>query len=144
LRTPLALFAISLGIVAAVWSWLATPVILARAPIDPVAKLQCVSYAPFRGEQTPHNPALIVSPQQIAEDLGELARITNCIRTYSIDNGLDKVPELASRAGRAPHRHRDLADQGSSRHSHRDHRRQRGAAARRDDRVRPPGNHPLG
>ncbi|MES2198468.1 MAG: beta-(1-6) glucans synthase [Pseudomonadota bacterium] len=95
----MALFVISLGIIAAVWSWLATPVILARASIDPVAKVQCVSYAPFRGEQTPHNPALIVSPQQIAEDLGELARITNCIRTYSIDNGLDKVPELASRVG---------------------------------------------
>ena len=99
LRTPLALLLISLGIVAAVWSWLATPVTLARAPVNSVAKLQCVSYAPFRGDQTPHNPDLIVSPQQIAEDLGELARITNCIRTYSIDNGLDKVPELASRAG---------------------------------------------
>ena len=70
---------------------------------------------------------LIVSPQQIAEDLGELAKITKCIRTYSIDNGLDKVPELASRVGlkvllgvwigrdRAKNalldRHRDFADQ---------------------------------
>ena len=99
MRTPLALFFISLGVVATVWWWLATPVTLARAPIDPAAKLQCVSYAPFRGDQTPHNPDLIVSPEQIAEDLSELARITNCIRTYSIDNGLDRVPELASRVG---------------------------------------------
>ncbi len=37
---------------------------------------------------------LIVSPAQIAEDLGELAKVSKCIRTYSIDNGLDKVPEL--------------------------------------------------
>ena len=81
------------------WWWLATPVTLTRAPIDPAAKLECVSYAPFRGGQTPHNPALIVSPEQIAEDLGELAKITKCVRTYSIDNGLDKVPELASRVG---------------------------------------------
>ncbi len=99
MRTPLALFVISLGIIAAAWWWLATPVTPARAPIDTVAKLQCVSYAPFRGDQTPHNPSLMVNPQQIAEDLSELAKVTNCIRTYSIDNGLDKVPELASRAG---------------------------------------------
>jgi len=78
---------------------LATPVSLTRAPIDPAAKLECVSYAPFRGDQTPHDPALIVSPEQIAEDLGELAKISKCVRTYSIDNGLDKVPELASRVG---------------------------------------------
>ena len=99
MRTPLALFFISLGIVATVWWWLALPVTLARAPIDPAAKLECVSYAPFRGDQTPHNPHLIVSPEQIAEDLAELAKATKCIRTYSIDNGLDKVPELASKAG---------------------------------------------
>src|SRR6202023_2933010 len=85
--------------IAAAWWWLAAPVTLVRAPIDPEAKLECVSYAPFRGEQTPHNPRLIVSPEQIAEDLGELAKVTKCIRTYSIDNGLDKVPELASRVG---------------------------------------------
>jgi exo-beta-1,3-glucanase (GH17 family) len=99
LRTPLALFFVSMGLIAAAWWWLATPVTLTRAPIDPAAKLECVSYAPFRGEQTPHNPALIVSPEQIAEDLGELAKISKCVRTYSIDNGLDKVPELAARVG---------------------------------------------
>jgi exo-beta-1,3-glucanase (GH17 family) len=78
---------------------LATPVALTRAPIDDAAKLDCVSYAPFRGAQTPHDSTLIVSPGQIAEDLAELAKVSKCIRTYSIDNGLDKVPELASRVG---------------------------------------------
>jgi exo-beta-1,3-glucanase (GH17 family) len=72
---------------------------LARAPIDPAAKLECVSYAPFRGDQTPRNPELIISPEQIAEDLRDLAKISRCVRTYSVDNGLDKVPELASRVG---------------------------------------------
>lgn len=99
MRTPLALFLISLGIVAGVWWWLATPVTLARAPVDAAAKLECVSYAPFRNDQTPHDQTLIVSPQQIAEDLVELVKISKCIRIYSIDNGLDKVPELASRVG---------------------------------------------
>ena len=90
---------VSLGIIVAVWWWLATPVALTRAPIDDVAKLECVSYAPFRNDQTPHDPTLIVRPEQIAEDLAELAKVSKCIRTYSIDNGLDKVPELASKVG---------------------------------------------
>ncbi len=98
-RTPLALLFLSLSVIAAVWWWLATPVTLTRAPIDAVAKLECVSYAPFRNDQTPLDQALIVSPEQIAEDLRELAKVSKCIRTYSIDNGLDKVPELASRVG---------------------------------------------
>jgi exo-beta-1,3-glucanase (GH17 family) len=85
--------------IAAVWWWLATPVTLAHAPIDPEAKLECVSYAPFRGSQTPLNTQLIVSPEHIQEDLAELAKVTQCIRTYSVDNGLEKVPELASKVG---------------------------------------------
>jgi exo-beta-1,3-glucanase (GH17 family) len=72
---------------------------LAHAPIDPAAKLDCVSYAPFRNDQTPLNPDLIVRPEQIQEDLIEIAKISQCVRTYSVDNGLDKVPELASRVG---------------------------------------------
>src|ERR1700720_1738924 len=98
-RTPLALLLISLSIIAAVWWWLAMPVTLAHAPIDPAAKPDCVSYAPFRGDQTPLNPELIVSPEQIRQDLVELAKVANCVRTYSVDNGLDKVPELASKVG---------------------------------------------
>ena len=78
---------------------MATPINLARAPIDPNAKLQCVSYAPFRGDQSPLVPTLQIGPEQIAEDLAQLARITDCVRTYSIDNGLDQVPELAGKVG---------------------------------------------
>jgi exo-beta-1,3-glucanase (GH17 family) len=96
---PLALLLISLSVIAAVWWWLATPVVLARAPIDPATKLDCLSYAPFRNDQTPLNPDLIVSPKRIQEDLVEIAKISNCVRTYSVDNGLDKVPELASKVG---------------------------------------------
>ena len=99
LRTPLALLLISLGTIAAVWWWLAAPITLARAPIDPDAKLLCVSYAPFRGDQTPLSPATHVSAEQIAQDLAQLAKISDCVRTYSIENGLDQVPELAAKAG---------------------------------------------
>ena len=99
LRTPLALLVISLSAIAAIWWWLATPIVLARAPIDPSAKLECVSYAPFRGGQNPLQPGLIIAPEQIAQDLAQLAKVTDCIRTYSVGNGLDQVPELAQKAG---------------------------------------------
>ncbi len=99
LRTPLALLLISLVAIAAVWWWLATPVTLARAPIDPDAKLQCVSYAPFRDSQTPLSPTTHIGPEQIAQDLAQLAKISDCVRTYSIENGLDQVPGLAAKAG---------------------------------------------
>src|SRR5215204_1409258 len=99
LRTPLALLLISLGAIAAVWWWLATPITLPRAPIDPNAKLLCVSYAPFRGEQTPLVPTTHISAQQIAEDMAQLAKVSDCVRTYSIENGLDQVPALAAKVG---------------------------------------------
>ncbi|HTG05295.1 MAG TPA: beta-(1-6) glucans synthase [Bradyrhizobium sp.] len=99
LRTPLALLLISLGAIAAVWWWLATPINLARAPIDPNAKLLCVSYAPFRDAQTPLMPTTHIAPEQIAQDLAQLAKITDCVRTYSIENGLDQVPALAAKVG---------------------------------------------
>src|SRR4051794_14170029 len=99
LRTPLALLLISLSTIAAVWWWLAIPVTLTRAPIDPAAKLLCVSYAPFRADQTPLLPTTHIAPEQIAEDLEQLAKISNCVRTYSIENGLDRVPELAAKVG---------------------------------------------
>jgi exo-beta-1,3-glucanase (GH17 family) len=99
LRTPLALLLLSLGAIAAVWWWLATPITLPRAPIDPNAKLLCVSYAPFRGDQTPLLLTTHIAPEQIAEDLAQLAKISDCVRTYSIENGLDQVPALAAKVG---------------------------------------------
>ena len=89
----------SLGAIAAVWWWLAIPIHLARAPIDPNAKLQCLSYAPFRGHQTSLSPTTNVSREQIAEDLVQLAKISDCVRTYANDLGLDQIPELAARVG---------------------------------------------
>jgi exo-beta-1,3-glucanase (GH17 family) len=99
IRTPLALLLISLSAIAAAWWWLATPINLARAPIDPNAKLQCVSYAPFRDDQTPLVPTTHIAREQIAEDLAQLAKISDCVRTYSIENGLDQVPALAAKVG---------------------------------------------
>ena len=85
--------------IAALWWWVATPITLARAPIDPKAKLQCVSYAPFRDAQTPLEPTTQIAPEQIAQDMAQLAAITDCVRTYSIENGLDQVPAEAAKVG---------------------------------------------
>jgi len=82
-----------------VWWWLATPIILTRAPIDPNAKLTCVSYAPFRGAQTPLDPTIRVTPEQIEQDLKQLAEISDCVRTYSIENGQDQIPGMAAKVG---------------------------------------------
>ena len=96
---PLAFFLVSLTTIAAVWWWLARPIALGHFSSDPAIKLDCVSYAPFRDDQTPFDHGLIIKPEQIEQDLARLARISGCVRIYSVDNGLDKVPELAAKAG---------------------------------------------
>jgi glucan 1,3-beta-glucosidase len=62
-------------------------------------RLQCVSYAPFRPGQNPLEAGTHVEAAQIEEDLGRLRQITGCIRTYSIEHGVDQVPAIAQRLG---------------------------------------------
>src|SRR5436190_15495892 len=87
---PLALFLVSMSMIVAVWYWLASPVLLDHALINPSKKLDCVSYAPFRSGQTPWNSDIVIGPAEIAEDLSQLAAVSHCIRTYSVENGLDQ------------------------------------------------------
>ena len=63
-------------------------------------KLQCVSYAPFRkpGEIL-LDPGAMVSETRLREDLSILAARSQCVRTYSVIQGLDKVPEVAKSLG---------------------------------------------
>lgn len=98
-RTPLALLLLSLCAIAGIWWWLAEPIRLAHAPIESNSKLECVSYAPFREGQSPLVKGTEIPPEQIAQDFAQLAKISKCVRTYSIENGLDKAPELARKAG---------------------------------------------
>jgi exo-beta-1,3-glucanase (GH17 family) len=94
-----ALFAAVAGVIVAAWSWLGMPVEMPQAPVGPGEKLHCISYAPFRGEQNPFGPDVPIDVRQIDEDLAQLKQVTNCIRTYSIDHGLDQIPEVARRHG---------------------------------------------
>src|SRR5580698_7545564 len=81
--------------IAAAWWWLGQPVALPSAAADP-GRIPCVSYAPFRADQSPLVATTHVDAVQIEDDLSKLARLTNCVRTYSIENGLDQVPPVAA------------------------------------------------
>jgi glucan 1,3-beta-glucosidase len=70
-----------------------------NAPLSPGEKLWCMSYAPFRGSQTPYDPDIKIPAAQIDEDLRQLAKITDCVRTYSDDQGIEQVPVIAARYG---------------------------------------------
>jgi len=96
---PLALFALTAVIVGCVWAWLGRPVVLPPSSLMAGHKLYCVSYAPFRDGQDPLVAGTSVPPSQIDADLALLARYTDCVRTYSVENGLDKLPEIARRHG---------------------------------------------
>jgi glucan 1,3-beta-glucosidase len=97
MRTALSLFALAAALIAAAWTWLGAEVEMPQ--VREGARLDCASYAPFRGDQNPLGPGTVVEPWQIDEDLAQLKPLTNCIRTYSIDHGLDKIPEIAKRHG---------------------------------------------
>lgn len=62
-------------------------------------KVACVSYAPFNRDQTPFNEALVIPRAQIERDLAALSAFTRCVRTYSVDQGLHVVPEVAEKLG---------------------------------------------
>ena len=91
-----------LGCVASIivtWWWLGTPVGMPPSPLAKGDKFQCVSYATFRRGQIPFDVNLHIDATQIEEDLARLAPLTDCVRTYSIDRGLDQIAGIAQRHG---------------------------------------------
>lgn len=98
-RLPLALALVVLGLIAGLWTYLGRPVGMPPSPLAAGEKLPCVSYAPFRDGQSPFQKGLVISEAQIEEDFAGLAAITGCVRTYSIEMGLDKAPAIARRHG---------------------------------------------
>jgi glucan 1,3-beta-glucosidase len=88
--------ALAVVAVAGFWLWRATPVLLIDAPSG---RFSCVSYTPFRGNQTPFDRTLTIPPQQIEEDLARLKTETDCVRTYAVDQGLDQVVPIAEKLG---------------------------------------------
>ena len=99
MRLALACLAGSALVIAAVWAWLGAPVAMPHAPLKPGEKLYCLSYAPFRGTQTPFDPSTHIPAAQIEQDLRQLAKLTDCVRIYAVDQGLEAVPALAAKYG---------------------------------------------
>ena len=99
MRLGLASLALSAVVIAGAWAWLGTPVPMPQSPLHAGEKLYCLSYAPFRGSQTPLDLATHISAEQIEDDLSRLAKITDCVRTYSVDFGLDQIAGIAARHG---------------------------------------------
>ena len=82
-----------------VWSWLGAPIAMPPSPLAAGEKLYCISYAPFRGNQSPLGTPTQIPASQIDDDLARLAPATNCVRTYSTQDGLDQVPAIAAKYG---------------------------------------------
>ena len=88
--------AVAAALLAAGWAWLGRPQILVDAP---TARIACLSYAPFRDGETPFDPDFVVPAERIAEDLAALAPYSDCVRIYSVGQGLDAVLPAARAAG---------------------------------------------
>ncbi len=99
MRLGLSGLALSAVLIAAFWAWLGAPVAMPQAPLKPGQKLYCVSYAPFHDGQTPLDLSTRVSADKIDRDLTQLAKLTDCVRTYSTDFGLDQIAGIAAKHG---------------------------------------------
>jgi exo-beta-1,3-glucanase (GH17 family) len=99
MRLGLACLAVSVAVIVAFWAWLGAPVTMPHAPLKPGQKLYCLSYAPFHGKQTPFDPETQIPAAAIDADLAQLAKLTDCVRIYSADQGLERVPAIAAKYG---------------------------------------------
>lgn len=97
LRNPAILLPAVAALIALTWFMLGRPVDLPRSPLGNQEKLDCISYSPFRGGETPGGGT--IPPERIGEDLAKLAPLSACVRTYTTAYGLDRVPELARKHG---------------------------------------------
>jgi exo-beta-1,3-glucanase (GH17 family) len=98
MRKLVTLLILTVAAVAAAWWWLGRPLAAPAVASDP-PRIQCMSYTPFRGDESPLDAATHAEVARIEEDLSKLARLTDCVRTYATDNGLDQVPAIAQRLG---------------------------------------------
>jgi glucan 1,3-beta-glucosidase len=102
MRSGLFCLAVAAVVIIAVWAWLGSP--MPQSPLtagERVAgeKLYCMSYAPYRDGQNPFDPNTFIPAAQIDEDLTRLSKITNCVRVYAANQGIEQVAGLAAKHG---------------------------------------------
>ena len=95
----LLLFASVAAAISLVWYAAGRPVPLPKASLASGDRLNCLSYAPFRGEQAPFMPHLAIPERQVDADLAQLAKVTSCVRTYSSRGPQAAVAKLARKYG---------------------------------------------
>lgn len=78
------------------WQLMGAPVSMVDAP---QGRVHCLSYTPFTGDDSPVDPDYIADPKQIERDLALLAPVSECIRIYSPDRGLDVALPMAQKLG---------------------------------------------
>ena len=95
------LFNLILLVLLGAWLWQKNqPVPLVDAGLPENGKVQCMSYAPYYGkDQTPFKIGTIIPKSQIEQDLKRIANQSECVRIYSVGQGLDYVPEAAQKLG---------------------------------------------
>ena len=94
---PLGLNVASAVVIIGFWIWLGTPIGFGNAL--PAAGPSCVSYAPFRGSESPVDRQLDIPAARIDDDLQRIAKISRCVRTYQVDQGHQRIPAVAGRYG---------------------------------------------
>jgi len=99
MHRPVGFFLAVAVLVVAAWWWLGSAVSMPPSPLQAGEKLNCVSYSPYRGWQTPLNRSQRMESWQIDEDLALLSKVSDCVRIYSVQDGWEQVPELARRHG---------------------------------------------
>ena len=99
MKNAIGVFLLAAAVIVTGWWWLGQPVAMPSAPLAAGEKLECVSYAPYRDNETPINLSTRVEPWRIEEDLKQLAPVTGCVRTYSVHQGLDQVAPIAQKLG---------------------------------------------
>jgi exo-beta-1,3-glucanase (GH17 family) len=91
----LALFVVTALAIGSAWWWLGEPVVLPPSPLAQGGKLYCVSYVPYQAGQDPLVEGTEVEPAKIDQDLALLSKYSNCVRTYSIKDGIESVLKSA-------------------------------------------------
>jgi exo-beta-1,3-glucanase (GH17 family) len=84
-----------------VWLWFQNqPVQIVKPSQLDTQKLQCASYAPYYTKgASPFIEGTHISQAQIDHDLALLSERFDCVRTYSVGQGLDYVPAAAGKVG---------------------------------------------
>jgi exo-beta-1,3-glucanase (GH17 family) len=76
------------------------PISLPTPSLVSDGKMQCISYSPYyQAGVSPLKIDTFITPKQIDEDLAKLSKHTHCVRIYSVSQGLDYVPQAASKLG---------------------------------------------